>query len=74
MTYYVMGVGRGVQNPISPQANIIFLLKVEEKKGRNRREMFTFFTLLILVKLFNNIGVGIIYFGLWGGGAIAGEC
>ena len=30
--------------------------------------MFTFFTLLILVKLFKSIGVGIIYIGQWGGG------
>ena len=29
--------------------------------------MFTFFTLLILVKLFKSIGVGIIYIGQWGG-------
>ena len=30
--------------------------------------MFTFFTLLKLVKLFKSIGVGIIYIGQWGGG------
>ena len=30
--------------------------------------MFTFFTLLILVKSFKSIGVGIIYIGQWGGG------
>ena len=29
--------------------------------------MFTFLTLLILVKLFKSIGVGIIYIGQWGG-------
>ena len=31
-------------------------------------EMFTFFTLLKLVKLLKSIGVGIIYIGQWGGG------
>ena len=30
--------------------------------------MFTIFTLLILVKLFKSIEVGIIYIGQWGGG------
>ena len=69
MTYYVMGVGGGVQNPLLPtsQKNFFFM-KSGRKKGINRREMFTFFTLLILVKLFKSIGVGIIYIGQWGGG------
>ena len=35
--------------------------------------MFSFFTLLILVKLFKSIGVGIIYIGQWGGGAMLVE-
>ena len=73
MTYYVMGVGGGVENPLSPHAKNIFLMKSGRKKRENVciapwREMFTFFTLLILVKLFKSIGVGIIYIGQWGGG------
>ena len=49
------------------------IMNSERKKGRNRREMFTFFTMLIHVKLFKRIGFCIIYFGLWeGGGASAG--
>ena len=36
MTYYVMGVGggvHGVQNPLSPHANIIFYEKWKKEKG-----------------------------------------
>ena len=67
--------GRGSRGskPTLPTPNKYFLMNSGRKKGRNRRQMFTFFTLLILVKLFKSIGFGIIYFGLWeGGGASAG--
>ena len=56
-------VGSG-SKPTLPTRKNYFLMK-SGKKGRNRREMFTFFALLIL---FKSIEVGIIYIGQWGGG------
>ena len=33
MTYYAMGVGGGVQNPLSPHAKIIFDEKWKKERG-----------------------------------------
>ena len=47
---------------------LYFYEKWKKEKGEIGGRCLHFFTLLILVKLFKSIGVGIIYIGQWGGG------
>ena len=74
MTYYVMGVGEGFKTHSPYTQKLFFDEKWKKERGEIGGRCLHFFTLLILVKRFKSIGVGIIHIGQWGGGGGGGRC
>ena len=74
MTYYVMGVGGGVQNPLSPHAKIFFNEKWKKEGGEIGGRCLHFFTLLILGEAVQkHSSWHYLYRTVGGGGANAGR-